>query len=258
MSRTDLVKAEDRVHLVGDLSELDEDSAWFVLAAAPVDEAQLTTEPAELAAWIREEISQWPAPIPVANGAQLVGAEQIVFLPAGSTDAPGPRYRAEFGRDGSSFIALAIGARRESPVDGEEVWAVGEGAVAWIVVAALRLGAAYAVRDGGSGDLLVEARIVAPAHTPIEIWNHDRGDHAPAGNRKRSAPPVHGTVALTRCLSAELVGVARPLVVGVLRPYGLAGDRHIDSSGALRRSAFTGFGGRILAWADAIGVPSRP
>ncbi|GAA1641864.1 hypothetical protein GCM10009733_043620 [Nonomuraea maheshkhaliensis] len=87
--------------------------------------------------------------------------DRAVFTPPGR---PAGTYYRELHADGSALGALQVGTLRESPSDGGEVWAIGEGALAWITIALLRLLASYATRadETGSGEGAVEA-VVIPA-----------------------------------------------------------------------------------------------
>jgi hypothetical protein len=179
-------------------------------------------------AWVRGKVAVWPAPVPV----------EACRLEA----------------DGSTVVVLPVGATRASPVDGSVVGAIGEGAVAWITVAAVRLAAAHAEHRGITGEGLVRVEISGGG--PFEVWNHDGTAFGPAGDRVATVRAVQGTVDLAACLGADLAGVVRPLVVGVLGQFGLAGSRHIEPGGLIRRRNFTGHDERIRDWTAAIGVPS--
>lgn len=257
---TPAVTAE-RVRHIRDTASLDDDTPWLVVATTPVAPIAPTSgsEPGSLIEFVRGEVASWPAPIPLASDPPSILDDRVVFSPAHLSDTAGGRYHAEFHSDGSAIVAIAVGSRRTQSLD-SVVWAIGEGAVAWIVIAALRLTAAYADRVAAIDEVCVEATITSPRDTmeaPLEIWNRDQRGYAPTGQRCTELEPVSRLLAPSACLSADLAGVARPLIAGMLHQFGLAGDRHIDSSGILRRSRFVGFENRILAWADAIGVASR-
>lgn len=254
----------ERVRRLVGSAALSTDVPWLLLVAAPVRGARGSFDEAgtaRLRDWARDHVASWPGPVPIAAEPPLVQADRVVFSPAPSSDALGARYRCEFHADGSALIALAAGGFRESPADGVPVWAIGEGAIAWITIAALRLAAAYSDRAGVLGRAMVETAVTPygdDGASPIEVWNHDRHTYGPAGGRLVAVEPSHRVADLSRCLSPGLAGVARPSVVDVLRQFGLSGQRHIDQSGVIRRGGFTGFDDRILAWAEAIGIPSRP
>jgi hypothetical protein len=226
------------------------DVSWIVVVAAPGGPAggpaDLRGEP--LREWVRRQVAVWPAPIPIGEELPRPGAGTATFA--------GERYRGTFGADGSCALALPVGAPRDSPADGVRVVSIGEGAVAWIVVAALRLAAAFAERAGVRRDLLVEVTVTGGA-APYEVWNRDARGFGPVGDRLATVRPVRGPAELAACLSAGVAGVARPLVLDLLRQFGLAESRHIDAGGVLQRRHFTGYDERIRAWSEAIGAPSR-
>jgi len=226
------------------------DVPWIVVAAAPAGPvagmADLRGEP--LQAWVCRQVAVWPAPLAIGEEPPRPDGDAATFA--------GERYRCTFGADGSCVLALPVGARRDSPADGVPVWAIGEGAVAWIVVAALRLAAAFAERAGGRGELLVEVAVTG-ADGPYEVWNRDAHGFGPVGERRAAIRPVRGSADLAACLSAGVAGAARPLVLGLLGQFGLTRSRHIDAAGVLQRRHFTGYDERIRAWSEAIGVPSR-
>jgi hypothetical protein len=234
------------------------DTAWVVVTAIPdVAPHHPALEVRPLIDFVRAEATAWPAPIPLAAEPPQVSDDRVWFRPSSPTRAEGGRYHGVFHRDGSALIAVAVGSRRESPSDLVPSWAVGEGAVAWILVAALHLAAGYADRRG-TETFHAGAVLAPPGAFPIEIWNHDQGTYGPAGRRLDKPAPAFRDLATSDCRSSRLVAAAQPLLAGVLDPFGLAGDRHLDPAGALRRDSFTGFGEKIRSWADSIGVPSRP
>ncbi|WP_067899769.1 hypothetical protein [Actinomadura chibensis] len=265
-------RGHERVRRLVASAALSTDVPWLLLVTAPVRDAHGSFDDAgsaRLRDWARDQVASWPGPVPIADEPPLVQADRVVFSSASasasasapSSDAPGARYRCEFHADGSALIALAAGGFRENPVDGVPVWAIGEGAIAWITIAALRLAAAYADRAGVLGGAVVETAVTPygdDGASPIEVWNHDRHTYGPAGCRLVAVEPSRRVADLSRCLSAGLAGVARPSVVDVLSRFGLSGERHIDQSGVIRRGNFTGFDDHILAWTEAIGIPSRP
>lgn len=232
--------------------------AWIVVSAAPAAHPAGPVEVTgdDLRAWVRRQVSAWPAPVPIGTDEPRLDAVAVTFAPAGSAD----RYRCTLGRDGSSVLALPAGAERESPGDGVPVCVIGEGAVAWITVAAARLAAAYAEHVGVHGDMSLEVAIAprgdGPAG-PYEVWNHGPHGFGPAGRRLAAVRPARASVAVAACLAAGLARTVRPLVLGVLGQFGLVESRHIDVDGVIQRRNFTGYDDRILAWTSAIGVPSE-
>lgn len=212
--------------------------------------------------WVRRHVDAWPAPIGIASEPPEPHPDRAVFTPPGRAAGT---YYCELHADGSALGALQVGTLRASPTDGGEVWAIGEGALAWITIALLRLLTSYATRAGetGSGEGAVEA-VVIPATgdgrvVPMEVWNHDGGTYGRAGVRRPAAAgTARRTVGLAACSSPALTATARPLVLDLLRRFGLSESRHIDPAGVLRRRHFTGHDELIHTWADAIGVPSEP
>ncbi|MET7337715.1 hypothetical protein [Nonomuraea sp. NPDC005650] len=147
----------------------------------------------------------------------------LTFVPPRRPGQPAGTYHCELHADGAALGALQVGALRDSPTDGGKVWALGEGAIAWITVAMLRLTAAFADQSAVLGEAVVEATITSAV-----------------GATRR-------TVDLATCLTPGLTTAARPLVIGLLRQFGLTGSRHIDPAGAplpgaLYRSAVGCFG----------------
>lgn len=248
--------------LAAERTRLSGDTPWVVVTAAPLAPVVSPSHPVSASTeWVRREVTTWPAPIPIAPEPSAVREDRVIISSADAADPAGIGYHYEFSGTGAALIGIAVGRRIQSPVDGARVWAVGEGAVAWIVIAALRLAASHAHRIGVRSEIVVEAAITTPADTtvvPLEIWNHDRGEYAPAGRRAVQVVASRRRTAVDACLSADLVRVARPLIVGIAQQFALPGDRHVDEDGVLRLDGFTGNGDRIQTWADAIGVASRP
>ncbi|MDF5753458.1 hypothetical protein [Spongiactinospora sp. TRM90649] len=154
-----------------------------------------------------------------------------------------------------------MGTLRLSPADGTRVWALGEGAVAWLALAMSRLAAAFAAHAEVLGEAAIDMTVTSPGHAvqaaPIEVWNHADRTYGPAGGRRLAdIAPSRCAVDLTTCLSADLARTARPLVMGLLRQFDLSESRHIDPAGIIQRRHFTGHDESILAWTQAIGVPS--
>ena len=254
-------------------ADLTADSPWIVIAAVP---GESVGGPADLAgerlrAWVRQQVAVWPAPVSLGRDLPRLRVGDGDVAPAAvgphigtatfaSMRSPVERYHCTFGADGSSVLALPVGGLRDSPADGERVLAIGEGAVAWITVAGLRLAAAFAARTGARGRALVELTIGSSGDggaATYEVWNRDAHGFRPVGNRLATVRPVRGSVDLVACLAAGLPGTARPLVLDLLRQFGLSESRHIDAGGVLRSRNFTGYDQRILAWSRAIGVPSE-
>lgn len=245
------------------------ESPWLVVAAVPAHPAPAelpATSGEDLRRWLRQHVAHWPAPIAIgAEPPQPRPDGALAFAPSRHPGHPAAGgYYCEFHPDGSALAGLQVGTLRDSPADGRKVWALGEGAVAWITVALVRLLAANAARALGERDaeLALEAALILatdPEHAaPIEVWNHAGTTYGPAGDRRLTgAASARHLADLATCLSPALTTAARPLIVDLLRRFGLSGSRHIDPAGVFRRDHFTGYDQEIHAWADAIGVPSR-
>ncbi|MEO3854787.1 hypothetical protein [Acrocarpospora sp. B8E8] len=247
-------------------TRLSAESPWLVVSAVPVRPASVEFGAAsgdELRRWMRQQVAVWPAPIITGSDQPETRADSLTFAPQRPPGQPVKGYYCQLNADGSALGALQVGTLRDSPADGTPVWAVGEGAVAWITIALLRLTAAYADHATVLGDAAVELTLTSPTAAdrtaPIEVWNHNTQTYAPAGtHRIADVEPRRHTVDLATCLSPDLARAARPLVLDLLRQFGLSESRHIDASGVIQRSNFTGYAEAILAWTDAIGVPSQP
>jgi hypothetical protein len=240
-------------------ARLSSGSPWLAVSAVPVRPASAefgATSGDELRRWVRQQVAGWPAPVTIGSGQPEIRAGKLIFTPS----RPPSTYYCELHADGSALGALQVGALRDSPPDGGQVWALGEGAVAWITIAMVRLTAAFARLATVVGEAVVEATIIPSADAvPTEIWNHAHDLYAPAGDRRLTdVRAARRTVDLEACLSSGLPATARPLVIDLLSRFGLSGSRHIDSAGILRRRHFTGHDALIHAWADAIGIPSEP
>ncbi|MFG1604460.1 hypothetical protein [Actinoplanes sp. NPDC049265] len=241
------------------LIRLSGESAWIVIRSVPVAPAagQADVGAEELRTWLRRQISVWPAPLAIGVDKPRLDDAAVVFEPAQSTD----RYACRLGADGSLVLALPAGGIRESPIDGERVRVVGEGAVAWITVATTRLAAAYAERAGVHGDTSLELAIASSERSQdasFEVWNHGPDGFGRAGTRLAAVRPAHATVDLAACRSERVAGLVRPLLLDVLGQFGLAESRHINSDGIIQCRDFTGHDQRILDWTTAAGVPSQP
>ncbi|MDG4769761.1 hypothetical protein [Solwaraspora sp. WMMD792] len=245
-------------------AEVAADEPWIVVATAPATSGGGSPRPValtgdELQVWVRRQVAVWPAPIPIGVDQPQSRSGGVTFASAHLTAGPAGRYHCALEADGSSLFALAVGALRDSPDDGAQVWALGEGAVAWLTVATLRLAAAYAEYVGALGNAVVQLGIASGrpggGAVPYEVWRHGDHGYAPAGRRLVRVEPASRPVDLAACLSADLTKVSRAFVVEVLRQFGLAGSRHFTPAGALRCRNFTGYDERIRAWAEAIGVP---
>jgi len=245
------------------ISRLEAASPWLVLSTTPTRPAQtgsVAAQSDELRRWVRQQAADWPAPIPVGSEPPVIGADKLTFTPP---HPPGEaeRYFYQFHSDGSALGGLQIGALRDS--DGQPVWALGEGAVAWLVIAMLRVNAAFARRLSVTGEAEARVTVVPPAASgpavPLEVWNHAGGTYGPAGgHRAGGVDTSRRTVDLAACLSSSLPAVARTLLLDVLGQFGVTEPRHIGVDGVIRRRHFTGHGARIAAWAESIGVPSAP
>ncbi|RBQ20671.1 hypothetical protein DP939_06190 [Spongiactinospora rosea] len=243
-------------------AQIDGKSPWLVVGAVPIQPTPVELVPAsgdELRRWLRQHVADWPAPIPIASEQPETYADKLTFIPSRSPGRPATTYYCELHADGSALGALQLGTLRDSPTDDSEVWVLGEGAIAWITIALLRLTAAFAHRTMVLGEAAAEATITPGAGAAMEVWNHAGSTYGPAGDHRLSeAVSTRRTIDLARCLSPHLTMTARPLVLGLLHRFGLSGSRHIDPSGVLQRRHFTGFDEKIRAWADAIGAPSEP
>lgn len=235
------------------------DQTWITVKATPsapmTDSHRLSGE--ALAAWVRNHVSTWPAPIPLGAEEPRTAPGLFVF----SSDGPDIRYVLEARTDGSSVLRLPVGGSRRNPADGETVLAIGEGAVAWISIAAVRLASAYAEHLGCRGELSIEVSLgesTAMDSVPHEIWNRGPDGFHPVGTRVHSVRPCGAKFSLAESGSASLPSLVRPLLIELLGQFGLTGSRHIDVDGVVRRGNFTGHDDRVLAWVTAIGAASRP
>jgi hypothetical protein len=240
-------------------ARLSPESPWLVVSAAPARPASAgfgATSGDELRRWIRRQVADWPAPVAIGSERPQTRAGTLIFTPS----RPPGTYYCELHADGSALGALQVGSLRASPPDGGQVWALGEGAVAWITIAMVRLTAAFARHATVLGEAVVEAALVPSAGAvPMEVWNHAHDLYGPAGDRRLTeVRAARRTVDLAACLSSGLPTAVRPLVIDLLSRFGLSGSRHIDPAGILRRRHFTGHDALIHAWADAIGIPSEP
>ncbi|MEV5893265.1 hypothetical protein [Nonomuraea fuscirosea] len=258
---------------------------WLVLGTVPLDRPPAGPGPAagsglaeesslaggeELRRWVRRHVDAWPAPIGIAAEPPELHPGRIVFTPPRHPGRPAGTYSCELRADGSALGAVQVGTLRESPSDGGEVWAIGEGALAWLTIALLRLLTSYATyatystgQETRSGGAVVEATVIPATGdgrvVPMEVWNHDGGAYGRAGVRRLAAAgTARRPVDLAACSSPALTATARPLVLDLLRRFGLSESRHIDPAGVLRRGHFTGHDELIHTWADAIGIPSEP
>ncbi|MCS7477147.1 hypothetical protein ACFFQW_44130 [Umezawaea endophytica] len=238
---------------------LDNSQAWITIRATPsapaVGLSPLSGE--VLAKWVRSHTSPWPAPIPIGAEKPHAGPGVFTFSP----DEPAGRYEFNAHTDGSSSLRLPAGGSRRNPTDGETVWAIGEGALAWISIAAVRLASAHASRLGCRGDLSVEIGLGESTPTttfPYEIWNRGNDGFHPVGTRVPSVRPCRSEFSLVDSGTAELPSLVRPLLIDLLGRFGLTDSRHIDVDGVVRRRNFTGHDDRIRSWTTAIGLASKP
>ncbi|GAA1011969.1 hypothetical protein Aple_013970 [Acrocarpospora pleiomorpha] len=243
-------------------AQLSAKSPWLVASAVPVCPASLefsVSSGDELQRWVRQQVAVWPAPISIGSDQPETSADRLTFAQRRSPGQSATGYYCELNAAGSALGALQVGALRDSPADGRPVWAIGEGAIAWITIAMLRLTAAYADHATVLGDAVVELTITSPTAAPIEVWNHNNQAYGPAGTQRiAGVEPRQHAVDLATCLSPDLASAARPLVLDLLGQFGLSESRHIDPAGVIQRRNFTGYDEAILAWTDAIGVPSQP
>lgn len=246
------------------LPSLNTASPWLVLSTSPARRASAEFDAASGGAmhqWVQGQVSGWPAPLPVGSTPPGIRPDVLTFTPPQPRGRGASRYYYELHSDGSALGALQIGALRESPGDGGQVWALGEGALAWITIAMMHLNAAFARHVSVLGKAEVIVAVVHPtgpdSTTPMQVWNHADTIYGPAGGSRTSDVSTRRTVDLTDCLSYSLLANARPLLVDVLRPFGISEPRHIGSDGVIRRRHFTGHDELIHTWAKSIGVPSE-
>ncbi|WP_328847355.1 hypothetical protein [Streptomyces sp. NBC_00258] len=247
-------------------AQLSATSPWLVVSTSPAHPASAEFNAAsgrDIQQWIGRQVADWPAPIPLGGEPPDVRPDRLTFAPARQPGRTANSYYYAFDSDGSVVGGLQVGALQNSPPDGEPVWALGEGAVAWITIAMLRLNAAFARHVSALGEAAVEVAVVCPVDTsptvPIQVWNHAGGAYGPAGTRQYTGVgSARSAVDLTTCLSPRLTMTARPFLVDLLQQFGVSEPRHVDPSGVVRRRHFTGHDELIHAWADAIGIPSEP
>ncbi|MFI5957561.1 hypothetical protein [Cryptosporangium sp. NPDC051539] len=226
----------------------DPGAVWVVVAVVPAEPVEGSVGE-QLQAWVREQVAVWPAPV-------AIGCNRPHVEDGSATFASPERYHCAFGADGSTVLALPVGGLRDGAAAGEPVWAIGEGAVAWITVAALHLAGAFAARTGVRGSALAGLTVRASGESGFQVFNRDAHGLTPVGRRLDAVRPVVRSVSVAECAGAGVAGVARPLVVDLLGCFGLHDSRHIDAAGMLRRQNFTGHDERILTWSTAIGLPS--
>ncbi|MFC9748963.1 hypothetical protein [Streptomyces niveus] len=211
--------------------------------------------------WVRRQVTEWPAPIPIGSNPPSICPDVLTFTPARPPGHGAIRYHYELHSDGSALGALQIGSLRDSSADGRQVWALGEGAMAWITIAMLRLNAAFARHVSVLGEAEVHVTVVCPAGpgptAPMQVWNHAHAVYGPAGNYRSGDVSANRTVDLAACLSYFLPTQARPLLVDLLQPFEVVEPRHISPDGVIRRRHFTGHDELIHTWAKSIGVPSE-
>ncbi|GGL85805.1 hypothetical protein GCM10010095_83290 [Streptomyces anthocyanicus] len=128
------------------------ESPWLVVSATPARPAPgaLGTDHGDqLRRWVAQQVADWPAPIPLGTEPPDLRPDLLAFAPPRSSGRPVSTYYCELHADGSALGALQVGMLCHSPPDGSRVWALGEGAVAWITIAMLRLVAAFVRRASG-------------------------------------------------------------------------------------------------------------
>jgi hypothetical protein len=246
------------------VNQLSAESPWLVLSTAPVRPASGTPMAADsdaLQRWVRQQVSGWPAPLPIGLTPPDVQPDKLAFTPPRGPGESANKYYYEFHSDGSALGGLQIGVLRNSPSEGRLVWTLGEGALAWISIAMLRLNAAFAQRLTVMGQTEVKVTVVYPATpgltAPLQVWQHTNGTYSPVGIcQSGSVSSARRAVDLASCLSASLPATARPLLLDVLRQFGVLESRHIDVDGVIRRRHFTGHDKLIDTWTRSIGVPS--
>jgi hypothetical protein len=163
--------------------------------------------------------------------------------------------------DGSSLLAVQIGVLREATESRDAVWSIGEGAVAWLSVAFVRLAAAWAAEAGVIGDGACDLRLLSAAspkdQIDIQLWNSAGGADAPASDMRQMTKPSKGVINLRSGLSAQAASTARTLLVPLLNQFGQGESRHIDGGGVVICANFAGHAPAIAAWARAIGIACR-
>ncbi|MGW6456104.1 hypothetical protein ACWF94_09280 [Streptomyces sp. NPDC055078] len=247
-------------------SQLGAESPWLMVSAAPACPAQAgfnADSGDAMQRWVRRQVTDWPAPVAIGSEQPDIRADKLTFAPPRPPGRSAGTYYCELHADGAALGALQVGTLRDSPRDGRQVWTLGEGAVAWITIAMLRLTAAFARQAAVLGEAAVEVTLIPAADpdqaAPMEVWNHADKAYGPAGDRRAGGiGSARHTVNLAECLSPRLTAVARPFVIDLLRQFGRPGSRHVDPAGVIRRGHFTGYEAVIHTWADAIGVPSEP
>lgn len=237
---------------------------WIVLDTVPSGAGSRgrQADAPTVAGWASRHVADWPATFAIGTEHVDWSAGSLLLTPSRAGARPAATYCCKLRDDGSSMLAIQLGARRAG-ADGIPVWVVGEGAIAWLTIALLRFGAAYAERVGVTGDatvgLSLRPAVDLQQAAPFEVWNHDAGTYAPAGDRRlQEVAPSCGTVALRACLCADVASVARSFVVQLFGQFGLAESRHIDPSGTLRPQHFTGHEALIRGWAERIGLRVEP
>ncbi|QQM38176.1 hypothetical protein [Streptomyces liliifuscus] len=247
-------------------AQLSTTSSWLVVSTSPAHPASAEFNAAsgkDVQRWVGRQVADWPAPIPLGGEHPDVRTDRLSFAPPRQPGRTANSYYYEFHSDGSALGGLQVGTLQNSPPAGEPVWALGEGAVAWITIAMLRLNAAFAGHVSTLGEAAVQVTVICPVDpsptVPIQVWNHAGGVYGPAGKRQyTSVSSARSAVDLTTCLSPRLAAAARPFLVDLLQQFGVSEPRHVDPSGVVRRQHFTGHDELIHAWADAIGIPSEP
>lgn len=243
-------------------SRLDGAAPWAMVSATPVGDrvSAPALDPTALRRWIIAETSVWPAPLPFGSAAPHRVGDRMVVTGRGDLGERAETCYADFGEHGSATVALRIGAVEDSRPDDAGVWAIGEGAVVWFVLAAARLAAAHGIRTYPQGAATLRVDLIPPDDgRPLQLWKRQDGVHqasAPARIATADSACVH--VGLAECLSPRLAQAVRPALDEIFGQFAVDDVRHITDDGALRASRFTGHADRISTWARTIRVPYEP
>lgn len=238
-------------------------SPWLVATCIPEQKAALLFDSemaARVQAWTQGEVANWPAPIKVGEHLAQAGREKLAFTPKNCGRIASEHY-CELHADGASLIAVQIGKRREATESQDAVWAIGEGAIAWLSVTLARFAAEWASQAKVLGQASFDLRIFSSAapedQQAVQLWNFASGTDAPASDALQMTRPSQRVVDLRACLSTEVTLIARSLLLPVLAQFGHDESRHIDATGTITSANFAGHAPLISAWARVFGVAHR-
>ena len=243
---------------------LDPASLWLIGTCVPERQAALTFDPAAAAEaqnWVRKEAGSWPAPLKIGDSlAECRPRDRLIFSPASEWSA-GPAHYVELHADGACLIAVQIGNLRDAPEARGKLWAIGEGAIAWISVSLVRFVAAWAAQANILGPACVDLRLFSSAapedQADLQLWNFAGGANAPAGEARAMIGPSREAIDIATCLTGTVTLVARSLLLPVLVQLGQDESRHIDAAGIITSGNFVGHAPSIIAWARRIRVSFR-